>query len=200
MGELAVSMTPGDQLVSIGLGSCVGVAVVDRAGGVAGLAHVMLPDSGADAASAAPPQPGKYADRAIPALIAATEELGARRVRLEAVLVGGAQMFSIKVGSALDVGARNEAAVRDALASARIPVRATELGGGRGRTVRVFVGPARITVKEAGGSEAELFGRSAASATRRAAISRAVIASARSERATTAFGGGARCPAEVPSE
>ena len=31
MGELAVSSTPGDVLVSIGLGSCIGLALVDRA-------------------------------------------------------------------------------------------------------------------------------------------------------------------------
>ena len=44
----------------------------------------------------------------------------------EAVLVGGAQMFTFGgggAGSALDIGVRNEAAVRAALATARIPVR-----------------------------------------------------------------------------
>ncbi|WP_049793136.1 chemotaxis protein CheD [Conexibacter woesei] len=153
MGELAVSATPGDELTSIGLGSCIGVALVDRARGVAALAHVMLPDATADLDAPA----GKYADRAIPALVAAAEELGARRVRLEAVLVGGAQMFDVGVGSALDIGARNAVAVRAALQSARIPVRAEQVGGRRGRTMRVHVDPLHVTVKEAGGREAELW-------------------------------------------
>lgn len=140
----------------MGLGSCVGVALLDREGGVAGLAHVMLP-----AANAAYSAPAKFADRAIPALMALAERLGARPARLEAALAGGAQMF----GSArptrlamLDLGARNEEAVRAALAAAGVPVRAAATGGDRGRTLRVRVGEARVTVKEAGGEEIELWG------------------------------------------
>lgn len=153
MGELAASATPGDELMTIGLGSCIGLAVIDRARGVAALAHVMLPDASADADAPS----GKYADRAVPALIASAEELGARRVRLEAVLVGGAQMFDVGVGSALDIGARNAVAVHAALQRARIPVRAEEVGGRRGRTMRVHVGSMNVTVKEAGGKEQELW-------------------------------------------
>ena len=44
MGELAASAVAGDVLVSLGLGSCIGLALVDRRHGVAGLAHVVLPD------------------------------------------------------------------------------------------------------------------------------------------------------------
>ncbi len=154
MGELAASASADEELVSIGLGSCIGLTLIDRARPVAALAHVMLPDS----AAAADGAPGKYADRAVPALIEAAEELGARRLRLEAVIVGGAQMFTLGNGSALDVGARNTAAVRGALAAARIPLRAERTGGSRGRTVRVHVGDARVTVKEAGGTDVPLFG------------------------------------------
>lgn len=153
MGELAVTADPDDELVTIGLGSCIGVALVDRARAVAAMAHVMLPDASAEADAPA----GKYADRAIPALVAAAEELGARRVRLEAVIVGGAQMFSTNVGSALDVGARNQVAVKAALLQARIPLRAEQTGGGKGRTMRVHASPALVTVKEAGGTEIELW-------------------------------------------
>ena len=42
MGEIAVSKSPGELLVSLGLGSCIGLALVDRRLGVAGLAHVVL--------------------------------------------------------------------------------------------------------------------------------------------------------------
>ena len=129
MGELAVSAAPEDELVSMGLGSCVGVALLDSESAIAGLAHVMLPT-----ANAAYSAPAKFADRAVPALIASTERLGAQRERMVAVLAGGAQMFG---GAAtgrpgvggLDLGARNEAAVRVALADAGIPVRAAATGG-----------------------------------------------------------------------
>jgi chemotaxis protein CheD len=161
MGELAVSAAPEDELVSMGLGSCVGVAVVDCEHAIAGLAHVMLPS-----ANAAYGAPAKFADRAVPTLLECTERLGAQRERMVAVLAGGAQMFGPAVtarsGPALDLGARNEAAVRAALADAGIPVRAAATGGGRGRTVRVRVGPARVTVKEAGGVEVPLWHPAAA--------------------------------------
>lgn len=154
MGELAVSATPDDELVSMGLGSCVGVALVDREQPVAGLAHVMLP-----VANAAYSAPAKFADRAIPALLASVERLGGQRERMVAILAGGAQMFA-GGGSGLaglDLGARNEAAVRAALDDAGVPVRAAATGGGRGRTVRVRVGEARVMVKEAGGVELPLW-------------------------------------------
>jgi chemotaxis protein CheD len=154
MGELAVSASPTDELVSMGLGSCVGVALVDRDRSAAGLAHVMLP-----AANSAYSAPAKFADRAVPTLLACIERLGVQRERMVAVLAGGAQMFTgAKTGVAgLDLGARNEAAVRNALAEVGIPVRAAATGGDRGRTVRVRVGEARVSVKEAGGVEVPLW-------------------------------------------
>ena len=45
MGELKVSRARDGELVAIGLGSCIGLAVVDRGGCAAGLAHIVLPDS-----------------------------------------------------------------------------------------------------------------------------------------------------------
>lgn len=153
MGELAFSAQPDEELVSMGLGSCVGVALLDCERAVAGLAHVMLP-----VANAAYSAPAKFADRAIPALLACVERLGARRDAMIAVLAGGAQMFNAGSGApGLDLGARNEAAVRDALIDAGIPVRAAATGGGRGRTVRVRVGDAHVSVKEAGGVEIPLW-------------------------------------------
>ena len=74
---------------------------------------------------------------------------------LEAALVGGASMFAVS-RSTLEVGQRNEAAVRDQLAAARISVIAAETGGDRGRTIRVHVGSNLVTVREAGGVEAPL--------------------------------------------
>jgi chemotaxis protein CheD len=154
IGELAASATPGDVLVALGLGSCIGLALVDTRRGIAGLAHVMLPDSGASAAR----EQGKFADRAVPALLDLVLGLGALRSGLEAVLVGGARMFDFGKTSALDVGNRNEIATRAALEQSRIPVRAAATSGSRGRTVRVHVDGPRVVVKEAGGTPQHLFG------------------------------------------
>lgn len=148
MGELAVSGTVGDELVAIGLGSCIGLALVDRASNVAGLAHVVLPESLGKTEPRA-----KFADLAVPDLIARVEAAGAVRRRLEAVLIGGARMFA--VGASLDIGARNSEAVRDALRAEGIKIQAEEVGGNRGRTARVIVG-SDISSQLAGGPRTSL--------------------------------------------
>jgi chemotaxis protein CheD len=149
MGELAVSADPGACLVTIGLGSCIGVVLVDRIRRVTGLAHVMLPQARAAQADGLPAAArAKYADLAVPALVDAMLAAGARRLGLQVALVGGARMFGAGAGS-LDVGARNEAAVRDALAAARLRVRVAATGGDKGRTVRAEVGSGQVLVRMA---------------------------------------------------
>lgn len=151
MGELVVSAAAEDTLVGLGLGSCIGLALLDRSSGIAGLAHVILPESQGKGDA-----PAKFADTAVPELVSQLVALGANRARLEAVLVGGAQMFTFDGPASLEIGKRNAGAVRDALAAAGIAVTAEATGGSRGRTVRVFVGEGRVTSKEAGGAEEDL--------------------------------------------
>ena len=105
--------------------------------------------------TAAGRNPLKFADHAVPELIQQVVRLGGRRPKLEAVLVGGASMFAVS-SNALEVGQRNEAAVREQLAAQRIPVVAAETGGNRGRTIRVYVADMRVTVREAGGKDSDL--------------------------------------------
>jgi chemotaxis protein CheD len=150
MGEIAVSSNPGDVLISLGLGSCIGLALVDQRRGIAGLAHVMLPEAIADGGPI-----GKFADVAVPALVEQTTALGTSRPMLSAVLVGGAQMFALGGSGALDIGVRNDTAVRAALAKERITIVAAETGGSKGRTIRVMPGGAVLS-KAAGGAEIEL--------------------------------------------
>ena len=151
MGELAISGEPGHVLVSLGLGSCIGLALLDRRLGKAGLAHVVLPQSQGHGAE----NPLKFADHAVPELIRRLVGIGGRRGLLEAVLVGGASMFATTSAS-LEVGQRNEAAVRELLAKLGIPVIATATGGNRGRTIRVDVASGAVTVREAGGTDTTL--------------------------------------------
>lgn len=154
MGELAVSASADEVLVSIGLGSCIGVALFDVRRPIVGLAHVMLP------AAEAPSGPvAKFANFAVPALVEEVKELGA--TRLEAVLVGGAQMFSFSREDGANIGARNDGAVREELDRLRIPIRAAATGGSRGRTVRVYVDGVRVTAREVAGAEQQLYGREA---------------------------------------
>lgn len=155
MGELAVSSAPGHVLVSLGLGSCIGLALIDRRMGIAGLAHIVLPESQGHA----PQNPRRFADLAVPELLAELEQIGARRMRLEAIVVGGASMFAVS-SAGLEVGQRNEAAVRELLLKRRIPVVAAATGGTKGRTVRVDVANSAVTVREAGGKHTDLLSSS----------------------------------------
>lgn len=153
MGELATSKSVGDVLVSIGLGSCIGVVLIDTRRPIVGLAHVMLPVTTTTEGPVA-----KFADTGVPNLIAGVKKLGA--MRMEAVMVGGAQMFSFGGdGPSANIGPRNEAAVRDELTRAGIPIKAAATGGRRGRTIRVHVDGTRVTVREVAGTEQELYGR-----------------------------------------
>lgn len=154
MGEMAVCRSGEDDLVALGLGSCVGLAVLDRAAAVAGLAHIVLPASYDDGC-----ETGKFADLAVPELISRMRVAGAMPGRMEAVLVGGARMFAT---GELDIGSRNATAVLLALAELEVTVYAAALGGDRGRTVRVCATAGTVVVKEAGGAPITLLGESVA--------------------------------------
>jgi len=149
MGELAVTGTAAEVLTTIGLGSCVGIVLLDERRRTAGLAHVVFPLAPTDQEIRAP---AKFADTAVPALIAAMARLGSLRSALEAVLIGGARMFAFLRAPDLDIGSANVKAVSQALAQAGVPIRDSVTGGCVGRSVRVHATDGVIAVREAGAS------------------------------------------------
>lgn len=130
IAEGAVIRGPG-RLVTTGLGSCIGVVIYDEAAQVAGLAHVMLPESPSPETKA----PHKYADTAIDWLIRELVRAGASEWRLRAKYAGGAQMFQGVKMEALRVGERNAQAVKKRLAERGIPVAGSDVGGNQGRSL-----------------------------------------------------------------
>jgi len=133
-----------NSLRTLGLGSCVGVALYDASAKVAGLVHIMLPQS----SSRGECQPAKYADTGIPYLLRLMSELGAEERRIVAKLAGGAQMFA-NTGNldSMRIGPRNVEAVEAALALRRIPILATAVGGSQGRTVELFGEDGRLSIR-----------------------------------------------------
>lgn len=151
MAEVKVTRSPENTLMALGLGSCVGVCAYDEQAKVAGLAHVVLPDSTGHQAS-----PGKFADTAIPLLLEEMAKLGASPSRIKIALAGGAQLFaSASGGSRLEIGPRNAAAVLSELKKRNLPVIATDLGGSCGRTV-TMTATGHIRVKTIGQGERDL--------------------------------------------
>lgn len=133
MADLKVCVSP-DGLTTLGLGSCVGIALRDPVAGIGGLAHIMLPDSTAirDGSNNIP----KFADTGIVELVRQMEAMGAKRSRMTAKLAGGAMMFAFQNRSDLvRVGDRNVEASKKVLAALRIPVLAEDTRETYGRTV-----------------------------------------------------------------
>jgi chemotaxis protein CheD len=132
VGDLAVG-GPQNMLVTIGLGSCVAVALYDDVTRTAGLAHVMLPDP-ARARNDVPP--ARFAGHAIRTLLDLMEEAGADRAHIRARLVGGAAMFAAVLSpDTMSLGERNILACRSALIVAGVPLAGEEVGGTYGRSV-----------------------------------------------------------------
>jgi chemotaxis protein CheD len=135
-----------DVLVTLGLGSCVAIALWDAETRVGGLAHVLLPSR---SLSGRPTDtPAKFPQAAIPALLAELTLLGADPRRLTARLVGGASMFgNLSPPGSIQMGERNLAATKQVLGSYGIPVVGEAVGGDFGRSVRFQVENGRIEVR-----------------------------------------------------
>ncbi|OCA83815.1 chemotaxis protein CheD [Pseudobacillus wudalianchiensis] len=117
-----------------GLGSCVGVVIYDERASVAGMVHVMLPDSAL--AKSGHINKAKYADTGINELIALLKLEGAQVYRLKAKIAGGAQMFQFSSqNSSFKIGPRNVEAVKQMLQTHHIPIVAEDVGGNSGRTI-----------------------------------------------------------------
>ena len=97
MADLKICKAP-DAITTLGLGSCVGIALRDPVTKVGGLAHIMLPDSKAIQGVSHVP---KFADTGIEELVKVVVQAGATRSRLVAKIAGGAQMFSFQNKSEL---------------------------------------------------------------------------------------------------
>ncbi len=148
MADLLVAPAP-VKLVTLGLGSCIGLVVFDSYARVAGMAHIMLPDSrgrlGAE-------KIGKFADTAVPSLVEEMLKRGATRPHLKAKIAGGAQMFALP-GAPVDfltVGAKNVKETTMRLARLGIALVASDTGGNKGRTIEFSTSNWMLKVKTLG--------------------------------------------------
>lgn len=149
MADLNVAAAP-DVLTTLGLGSCVGVAIYDKLMLIGGLAHIMLPNSSGYGGQ----NRAKFADTAIIDLINKMGKLGAKRSTLVAKLAGGAHMFSgTSAKNVLKVGERNVAACSQILKFLKIPILANETGGNYGRTIELYTETGALKIKTVGHGE-----------------------------------------------
>ncbi|EGD46005.1 CheD [Ruminiclostridium papyrosolvens DSM 2782] len=147
MADLNSSRHP-CMITTLGLGSCVGVALYDSTAKVAGLAHVMLPSSEQAKNNS---NIAKFADTAIVKLVDDMIKLGARKDRIVAKLAGGAQMFVFNQSSDLmRIGYRNVVASKEKLKLLNIPIISEDTGGNYGRTIELYSDDGRLMIKTIG--------------------------------------------------
>lgn len=126
------------QYVCFGLGSCIGLFIVDRTRGLSGGAHIPLPSHNG----------GEFRDAAgmIEELLAQLSSLGSTLEGLRAKFTGGAQLFTTFV----DMGALNSETVLNQLIQRKIFIAAKDVGGKISRTARFtsLTGELKISTSE----------------------------------------------------
>lgn len=143
-------------LVTLGLGSCVGIALYDRQTRVGGLAHILLDESqkfckrGSNSFN-----PAKYVDTALPLLLKKMESLGASKSSVVAKIAGGSSLFNFNTGQK-GVGEKNVQAARQILQDLKIELISEDVGGSHGRTMRFFVETGQVVIKTINMGEREL--------------------------------------------
>jgi chemotaxis protein CheD len=150
MADLNICVPP-DKITTLGLGSCVGIAIRDPQNGIGGLAHIMLPDSQAIRNNSNVP---KFADTGIEDLVRKIVAKGGNRSRLVSKIAGGAQMFQSQNNSDMvRIGERNVEASKKKLHEMRIPILAEDCGLNFGRTVVFDPATGAFTIRAVGKPE-----------------------------------------------
>jgi chemotaxis protein CheD len=144
VADYAVSRGP-QVIATIGLGSCVAIALYDRDTQIGALAHILLPNQ---AMSRETNNPAKFPDTIVPLMLEQMRELGTRHARVQAKIVGGASMFGQLVSATgINVGERNVVATREALAASGVPIVAEDTGLDYGRSVYFHLADGRLEVR-----------------------------------------------------
>lgn len=148
MADVVLVKHPG-KMVSLGLGSCIGLVIYDEASKVAAMAHIMLPESRGGKGEE---KPGKFADTAVPILIDMVTKAGGKKERLKAKMAGGSQMFNVPGSKSgfLAVGSRNAEETEKHLKQSGIKLVASDTGGNRGRSVEFSTDDWILVVKTLG--------------------------------------------------
>lgn len=147
MADLKTCVSP-NSVITLGLGSCVGIAIRDPLTKIGGLAHIMLPDSTKIRNNS---NIAKFADTGIVELVNRMVRAGASRTRLVAKIAGGAKMFEVtgtdSIGS---IGDKNALASKKKLKELGIRLIAEDTGLNYGRTVELHCDTGEYYIKSVG--------------------------------------------------
>lgn len=133
ISDYKIAQAP-DVLVTIGLGSCIGIAIYEPKSRMGALSHIMLPDSTSFSDVSNWP---KFADLALPRIVSELKER-TQADTFQVKIAGGASMFAFtSESSTLQIGQRNIETVRQTLDDLKLPILSEHLGGNMGRSMFV---------------------------------------------------------------
>jgi chemotaxis protein CheD len=134
------------RMITMALGSCLGIVLFDREAGIGAMAHVMHPNQSKVKNNS---NKAKFADTAIELMLHGMVERGAIEDRVVAKIFGGARMFDYGGNGdrgVLQIGEENVKAARAELEARGIPIVAESVGGRRGRTIVFDVSKGSVCV------------------------------------------------------
>ena len=137
-GDCKVSANAVDLFCTV-FGSCIAACIYDPVAGIGGMNHYLLPRSKGDGRSA------RYGEEALPMLVERLCRSGAVAGRLRAKIYGGAATLV----SDTDIGQMNIDMARGFLASQRIEIADTDLGGRTARWIKFHPATGRSYIKVA---------------------------------------------------
>lgn len=149
VGDMKVASEPSSMLITYALGSCLGITVYDPVARVAGMLHVMLPDSTThgDKAEA---NPYMFVDTGVPRLFKAAYQLGAKKERMVLRVAGGATRHLHADNDHFKIGKNNFLALRKILWKNNVLIDSQEVGGSDSRTIWIDVDSGQTTLKVGG--------------------------------------------------
>jgi chemotaxis protein CheD len=144
MADMRVTTDPDSVLVTHALGSCIAVLVHDPVRQVGGMIHYMLPLSSITPEKGIE-RPAMFADTGVPLLFHRMYDCSCKKSDLVVRVVGGASIHD-EMGT-FEIGKRNYVVLRKLFWKSGVAIAAEAVGGGVSRTVRLFVGDGRTTVR-----------------------------------------------------
>ena len=147
MADLKVAKAP-DSLITLGLGSCIGLTLYDPVTKIGGMVHYMLPDSTQLKNNT---NIAKFGDTGIRELYNQMIKRGAVPRRMVAKIAGGAKMFEVSgLSNVGHVGERNAQQAKKMLRELQVPLVAEDTGLNYGRTVTLDCETGEFFIKAVG--------------------------------------------------
>ena len=145
IGGIDASMSAGEAVKTLALGSCVAVIILDPMTHCVAMVHVALPDSKVSIEKAQL-LPGYFADTGIVALLEFMKRTGASGNTRKYIvkLVGGANVAD--TNNTFNIGKRNALAIKKVLWQFGMGAVAEDLGGSISRTVTVDVNAGSVLI------------------------------------------------------